>query len=47
MKMIEKSKKFKATYLKSLADKLEASLKSLETTSLEQSLKETEEIQIY
>jgi hypothetical protein len=43
MEMIEKTKKFEATYLKSLADKLEASLKSFETTSLEQNLKETEE----
>jgi hypothetical protein len=42
MKMIEKSKKFKVVYLKSLEDKLEASLKSFETKSLEQSLKETE-----
>jgi hypothetical protein len=44
MKMIDKTKKFEATYLKSLEDKLEASLKSFETTSLEQSLKETEEL---
>jgi hypothetical protein len=43
MEMIEKTKKFEATYLKSLEDKLEASLKSFETTTLEQSLKETEE----
>jgi hypothetical protein len=43
MEMIEKTKKFEATYLKSLEDKLEASLKSFETKSLEQSLKETEE----
>jgi hypothetical protein len=43
MDMINKTKKFEATYLKSLADKLEASLKSLESKSLEQSLKETEE----
>jgi hypothetical protein len=43
MEMIDKSKKFEATYLKSLEDKLEASLKSFETKSLEQSLKETEE----
>jgi hypothetical protein len=43
MEMIEKTKKFETTYLKSLADKLEASLKSFETKSLEQSLKETEE----
>jgi hypothetical protein len=43
MEMIDKSKKFEAAYLKSLEDKLEASLKSFETKSLEQSLKETEE----
>jgi len=43
MEMIEKTKNFEATYLKSLADKLEASLKSFETKSLEQSLKETED----
>jgi hypothetical protein len=43
MEMIEKTKNFEATYLKSLADKLETSLKSFETKSLEQSLKETEE----
>jgi hypothetical protein len=43
MEMIEKTKKFEATYLKSLEDQLEASLKSFETKSLEQSLKETEE----
>jgi hypothetical protein len=43
MEMIEKTKKFETTYLKSLADKLEASLKSFETTSLEQSLKEIED----
>ncbi len=43
MEMIQKTKKFEATYLKSLGDKLNASLKSFETTSLEQSLKETEE----
>jgi hypothetical protein len=43
MPMIEKTKKFEATYLKSLEDQLYASLKSFETTSLEQSLKETEE----
>jgi hypothetical protein len=41
--MIDKSKKFEATYLKNLKDKLNASLKSFETRSLEQSLKETEE----
>jgi hypothetical protein len=44
MEMIDKTKQFEATYLKSLADKLEASLKSFKTTSLEQSLKETEDI---
>jgi hypothetical protein len=43
MEMIEKTKKFEATYLKSLEDKLEASLKSFETKSLDQSLKETDE----
>jgi hypothetical protein len=43
MEMIEKTKKFEATYLKSLEDQLEASLKSFETKSLEQSLNETEE----
>jgi hypothetical protein len=43
MEMIEKTKNFEATYLKSLEDKLEASLKSFETTSIEQSLKDTEE----
>jgi hypothetical protein len=43
MEMIEKTKKFEAIYLKSLEDKLEASLKSFETKSLEQSLNETEE----
>jgi hypothetical protein len=43
MEMIEKTKKFEATYLKSLEDKLEASLRSFETNSVEQSLKETEE----
>ena len=41
MEMIQKTKKFEAAYLKSLEDKLNASLKSFE--SLEQSLKETEE----
>jgi hypothetical protein len=34
MEMIDKTKKFEATYLKSLEDKLNASLKSFETTSL-------------
>jgi hypothetical protein len=43
MAMIERIKTFEATYLKRLEDKLEASLKSFETKSLEQSLKETEE----
>jgi hypothetical protein len=43
MEMIEKTKKFEATYLKSLKDKLNASLKSIESKSLEQSLKEIEE----
>jgi hypothetical protein len=43
MKMIDKTKKFEATYLKSLEDQLEASLKSFETKSLEQSLKEIED----
>jgi hypothetical protein len=43
MEMIEKTKKFEASYLKSLEDQLNASLKSFETKSLEQSLKETEE----
>jgi len=37
MEMIDKTKTFEATYLKSLEDKLNASLKSFETTSLEQS----------
>jgi hypothetical protein len=43
MEMIDKTKQFEATYLKSLEDKFEASLKSFETTSLEQTLKEKEE----
>ena len=43
MEMIDKSKKFEATYLKSLADQLEASLRSFETKSIEQSLNETDE----
>jgi hypothetical protein len=43
MEMIDKTKTFESTYLKSLENKLEASLKSFETTSIEQSLKETEE----
>jgi hypothetical protein len=44
MEMIEKTKKFEATYLKSLKDKLNSYLKSFETTSLEQRLKEIEDI---
>jgi hypothetical protein len=43
MEMIDKTRKFEATYLKSLEGKLSASLKSFETTSIKQSLKETEE----
>jgi hypothetical protein len=43
MEMIDKTKKFEATYLKSLEDQLNASLKSFETISLVQSLKEIEE----
>jgi hypothetical protein len=43
MEMIQKTKKSEAAYLKSLEDQLYASLKSFETNSLEQSLKETEE----
>jgi hypothetical protein len=43
MEMIDKTKKFEAMYLKSLDDKLNASMKSFETKSLEQSIKETEE----
>ena len=43
MQMIDKTKTFEATYLKSLGDQLNASLKSFETKSREQSLKETEE----
>jgi hypothetical protein len=43
MEMINKTKKYEATLLKSLADKFEASLKSNETMSLEKTLKETEE----
>jgi len=43
MEMIQKTKKFEAAYLKSLENKLEASFKSFETKSLEQSLKEIEE----
>ena len=37
MEMIEKTKTFEAVYLKSLEDKLNSSLKSFETTSIEQS----------
>jgi hypothetical protein len=44
MEMIEKAKKFEATYLKSIDDNLNASLKSFETTSLAHNLKETEEL---
>jgi hypothetical protein len=43
MEMIDKTKKLELTYLKSLEDKLEASLKSNKTISLAQSLEETEE----
>jgi hypothetical protein len=43
MEMIERTKNFEAAYLNSLEDKLNASLKSFGTKSLEQSLKETEE----
>jgi hypothetical protein len=43
MEMIERTKNFEAAYLKSLEDNLNSSLKSFETNSLEQSLKETEE----
>ena len=43
LEMIDKTKKYEALYLKSLEEKLNASLKSFETKSLEQSLKETEE----
>ena len=41
--MIERTKQFEAAYLISLEDQLNASLKSFETKSLEQSLKEIEE----
>jgi hypothetical protein len=44
MDLIEKAKEFEATYLKSLEDQLNASLKSFEIKSLEQSLKETDEV---
>jgi hypothetical protein len=43
LEMIDKTKKFEAAYLKSIEDKLNASLKSFETKSIELSLKETEE----
>jgi len=43
MEMIEKTKKLESAYLKNLEDQLNASLKSFETTSLEKSLKESEE----
>ena len=43
IKMIDKTKKLEATYMKSLKDKFEASLKLNETISLGQSLTETEE----
>jgi hypothetical protein len=42
MEMIDKTKTFEATYLKSIEDKLNVSQKSFE--SIEQSLKETEEL---
>ena len=44
MEMIEKAKKSEATYLKSIDDNLNASLKSFETKSLEHNLKKTEEL---
>jgi hypothetical protein len=43
METIQQTKKFEVVYLKNLEDQSEASLKSFEMTSLEQSLKETEE----
>jgi len=43
MEMIEMTKKFEAIYLNSLEDKLNASLRSFGTKSLEKSLKETDE----
>ncbi len=43
MEMIDKTKKFESTYLKSLEDQLNASLKSFENKCLVHSLKETEE----
>jgi hypothetical protein len=43
MEMIEKTKKIETTYLKSLENKLETSLKSFDTTSLEQSLNKTDD----
>ncbi len=44
MEMINKTKKFEVVYLKSLEDRLEASLKSFESKTLEQTLKDTEEL---
>ncbi len=44
MEMIEKTKTFEAVYLKSLKDQLNASLKSFETTSLEQCFNKTDEL---
>ncbi len=44
IEMIEKTKKIEATYSQCFVDKFHASLKSFETTSLEQSLNETEDI---
>jgi hypothetical protein len=41
MDMIDKTKKMESTYLKCLEDKLAAPLKSFETKSLQDSLKET------
>ena len=43
MEMIEKTKEFEASYLKSLSEKLEASLKSFEIKSVDQELKHVEE----
>ena len=43
MEMIEKTKNFEKLYFKSLEDNLNASLKSFETHSIEQSLKETDD----
>jgi hypothetical protein len=42
-KWSKRTKKFEATYLKSLEDNLNASLKSFETKTIEQTLKETED----